>query len=235
MSRFKSLSLFFPVYNEVAVLEATVSGAVAALKHQGIADFEIIIVDDGSRDGSAVLADQLAAAHPEVHVIHHATNGGYGAALKSGFAAASKAWVMFTDGDGQFDIADLARFETYVPDYDVMLGYRIDRQDHVGRKVNARAWSQLVRLILGIKVRDLDCAFKVISREALDRVLPLEASGAAISAELLLKLKRAGYRFVQVGVHHYPRLAGASTGARPSVIAKALRELVTLRRQYRVK
>ncbi|MBW4061412.1 glycosyltransferase family 2 protein [Candidatus Saccharibacteria bacterium] len=230
MSLFTSLSLFFPVYNEVAVLEDTIRRANRSLLGLKVADFELIIIDDGSTDGSGALADKLAAELPVVRVVHHAANGGYGAALQTGFGAATKEWVMYTDSDGQFDVADLANFERYVGSYDVMLGYRLQRQDHVGRIVNAKAWSALVHLLIGVKVRDLDCAFKVIRRSALVRVLPLEASGAVISAELLLKLKRAGYKFVQVGVHHYPRVAGEPSGAKPSVILKALKELAALRR-----
>ena len=213
------------------MLESTVRRASEALTKLGVTDFELIVIDDGSTDGTGALADRLTGVIPRLTVHHHAINQGYGAALRTGFAVASKDYVMYTDGDGQFDLADLSRFEPFIGSSEVMLGYRLHRKDHAGRKLNAGLWTLVVRLVLGLSVRDLDCAFKVIKRSALDQALPLESSGAVISAELLLKLKRAGYRFRQIGVHHYPRLAGQPTGAKMSVILRACQELVTLRRR----
>ncbi|HSX01579.1 MAG TPA: glycosyltransferase family 2 protein [Candidatus Saccharimonas sp.] len=231
MSKISSLSLFFPMYNEAAAIGGTVERARAALDEMGIGDYEIILVDDGSRDGTGDLADSLAARLPKLKVVHHPKNLGYGAALSSGFAAATKDWVMYTDGDGQFDVSDLAKFLQYTDDYEVLLGYRLERQDHGGRKLNAALWAWLVWLLVGLRVRDLDCGFKLMRRRVLERVLPLEAGGAVISAELLLKLKRLGYEFKQIGVNHFARTGGKSTGANLGVVARAARELWQLRQR----
>jgi glycosyltransferase involved in cell wall biosynthesis len=229
MTQLTSLSLFFPVYNEVALLEQTVTDAAKAIAHIGISDFEIILVDDGSTDGSAALADRLASEVTGVRVVHHAVNGGYGAALKTGFMSAKKDWVLFTDSDGQFNIEDLARFLPSTENYDVVLGFREHRADHFIRTLNAKLWALAVRGVLNVGVKDLDCAFKLIRRSALNDILPLESDGAVISAELLCKLKRADHPFAQVGVRHFERTAGEATGASLKVIAKAFIELVKLR------
>ncbi len=204
-----------------------------ALNDLHIEDYEIIIVDDGSRDDSGSLADELAAASPRVRVVHHPQNRGYGEALKSGFAAATKDWVMYTDGDGQFNVADLQQFLPYVENYDALLGYRLQRQDHWGRKLNAMLWSLAVRMLIGVKARDIDCGFKVLRRETLAKVLPLQASGAVISAELIAKLQRSGARIQEIGVAHYARHGGQPTGANLRVIARALKELWRLSRRLR--
>ncbi|SDJ05643.1 Glycosyl transferase family 2 [Frankineae bacterium MT45] len=229
MSQLTSLSLFFPVYNEVALLEQTTTDAAKAIAQIGISDFEIILVDDGSSDGSSELADRLADEVAGVRVVHHTVNGGYGAALRTGFTSATKEWVLFTDSDGQFDVGDLARFLPSTDKFDVVLGFREGRKDHFGRKVNAKLWALVVRMVLNVGVKDLDCAFKLIRNSALQDIMPLESDGAVISAELLCKLKRADHPFAQVGVQHFERTAGEATGASLKVIAKAFVELVALR------
>ena len=231
MSRFNSLSLFLPVFNEAGVLETTVGDGLRDLDRLGITDYEIIIVDDGSHDQSGHIADQLAARDPHVRVVHHPQNRGYGAALVSGFGAAQYDWVTYNDGDGQFDLGNLDRFFEPSTRVDVVLGYRRHRNDHIGRKVNAWLWTRLVWGILGLKVRDLDCAFKLFRTERVRNLGTLEARGAVISAELLLKLKMQGCKWEEVPVEHYARLGGEPTGARLSVIWRAIQELVRLRRK----
>ena len=229
MNTISSLSLFFPVYNEIAVLETTVSEAHQVLVRLGIGDFEIIIIDDGSTDGSGALADGLAARLDHVRVVHHSRNLGYGAALSSGFSAATREWVMYTDSDGQFKLNDLKRLLPYTAQYDVILGYRDNRQDHIGRVINAWVWTMLVWVVMGLRVRDLDCGFKLFRRQVLHEVLPLSSRGAVISAELLAKLQRQNHRYVQVRVRHYPRRFGQPSGASVRVIWRALGELRHLR------
>jgi glycosyltransferase involved in cell wall biosynthesis len=225
------LSFFFPAHDEEANLEPLVEEALASLPPLARA-FEIIIVDDGSRDETPVIADRLAAAHPDVvRVVHHSTNLGYGAALRSGFRAARHDLVAFTDGDRQFRVADLGRLIARLdePDGpDVVVGYRIRRADPLVRTLYARAYRLANRTFFGLRVRDVDCACKVFRRAALDD-LRVESGGAFFSAELLIKLRARGRAIAEVGVPHHPRTAGSATGARPAVVLRAVRDFWRLR------
>lgn len=227
----EGISIFFPCHNEAANLEALVSDALAAAP--GLArTFELIVVDDGSRDATPEIAARLAAADPQhIRVIRHAENRGYGGALRSGFAAARYPWVAFTDGDCQFRVADLRQLVDVViarPDTDVVLGYRLRRADPVVRRLYAAAYRLANRLWFGLRVRDVDCAMKLFRTRVLHD-LRISSSGAFFSAELLIKLRARGVTFAEVGVPHHPRTAGSPTGARPSVIARAIRDFWTLR------
>jgi glycosyltransferase involved in cell wall biosynthesis len=208
-----------------------VARATAVLQRLEIPRYEIIIVNDGSTDESGRIADELAAKDPHIKVVHHPENQGYGAALVSGFTAARYEWVTFNDGDGQFDLGNLERFFEPSGRVDAVLGYRRVRNDHAGRKLNAWLWGGLVRGILGLKVRDLDCGFKLFRTEQVRRLGTLEARGAVISAELLMKLKMQGCTWEEVPVEHYPRLGGVPSGARLRVILRAVWELLRLRRK----
>ncbi|HEX7398552.1 MAG TPA: glycosyltransferase family 2 protein [Candidatus Limnocylindrales bacterium] len=230
-ARVPALSYFFPAHNEEANLEGLVEEALAALP--ALADrFEIIVVDDGSKDRTPQIADALAAASPDlVRAVHHPTNLGYGAALRSGFRAARMDLVAFTDGDRQFRVADLGRLTARLagPDApDAVVGYRIRRADPVIRTVYARLYRLAYRSLFGLRVRDVDCACKLFRRDALGRVR-VESGGAFFSAELLIKVRAAGGNVVEVGVDHYPRTAGSQTGARPSVIWRAVTDFWGLR------
>jgi glycosyltransferase involved in cell wall biosynthesis len=230
-ARVPALTYFFPAHNEEANLEALVAEALEALP--ALAEqFEIIAVDDGSRDGTPAIADRLAAAHPGVvRVVHHPTNLGYGAALRSGFGAARLDLVCFTDGDRQFRVADLGRLTARIqePDApDVVVGYRIRRADPPIRTIYARLYKLANRVFFGVRVRDIDCACKLFRRRALGGIR-VESGGAFFSAELLIKLAAAGRTLVEVGVPHYPRTAGSATGARVSVIWRAVKDFWGLR------
>jgi glycosyltransferase involved in cell wall biosynthesis len=218
-----SLSVVLPAHNEEEAIATTVHEVIDTLA-AWMLDFEVIVVDDGSRDRTGEILDAVAAVHPCLKVIHHAVNQGYGAALVSGFEAAARDLVFFMDSDGQFDIHDLKRFFPLIKEYDAVLGYRIDRQDTWMRKVNAWGWKVLVGMVFGIHVRDVDCAFKLYPANFF-RGYPLETRGAMINTEILYKFTRAGYTYTQVGVHHLPRRGGRATGAKPSVIIRAFREL----------
>ena len=224
--RVARLSYFFPAHNEEANLEGLVAEALATLPDLA-ETFEIIAVDDGSRDATPAIADRLAAEHKDVvRVVHHPTNLGYGAALRSGFGAARHELVAFTDGDRQFQVADLGRLTARLqaPDApDVVVGYRIKRADPLVRTLYARAYRLANRIFFGLTVTDVDCACKLFRREALDG-LRVESEGAFFSAELLIKLRAAGRTVVEVGVPHYPRTAGSATGAKPSVVFRAVRD-----------
>jgi glycosyltransferase involved in cell wall biosynthesis len=229
--RVTRLSYFFPAHDEEANLEALVREALEALP--ALADtFEIIAVDDGSKDRTGEIADGLAAEHPGVvRVVHHPVNRGYGAALRSGFEASRYELLAFTDGDRQFRVADLGRLTARLAEPDrpgVVVGYRIRRADPPIRIVYARTYKLANRLLFGLRVRDVDCACKLFRREALEGVR-VGSGGAFFSAELLIRIGQAGRSVVEVGVPHYPRTAGSPTGAKPSVIWRAVKDFWSLR------
>jgi glycosyltransferase involved in cell wall biosynthesis len=229
--RLPRLSYFFPAHNEEANLEALVAEALATLPTLA-EQFEVVIVDDGSRDATGRIADELTAANPGVvRAVHHATNQGYGAALRSGFRAAAFEHVGFTDGDRQFKVADLGRLiDRMAADDrpDAVVGYRIKRADPLVRTIYARLYRVANRIFFGLKVRDVDCACKLFRRSALEGIA-VESGGAFFSAELLIKLEVAGRSIAEVGVPHYRRTAGSPTGARPSVVLRAVRDFWLLR------
>jgi glycosyltransferase involved in cell wall biosynthesis len=229
--RVPRLSYFFPAHNEEENIAGLVEDALDSLP--AIAEtFEIIAVNDGSRDRTQELADELTARHPDVvRAVHHKTNLGYGAALRSGFGAARYELVAFTDGDRQFRVEDVGRLTERLnagDAPDVVAGYRIRRADPILRTVYARAYRLANRLFFGLRVTDVDCACKLFRTERLDGIR-VESEGAFFSAELLIKLQAAGRSVVEVGVPHYPRLAGSPTGAKPQVILRAIRDFWRLR------
>jgi len=226
-----SISVFFPCYNEQDNVARTVEEALAVLKKLD-ADFEVIIVDDGSSDATGQIADQIASRNDRVKAVHHPTNLGYGAALKSGFNAVTKELVFYTDGDGQFDINEMPPLLPLIEQYDIVSCYRVNRQDNIMRKINGWAWTKLTCLLFGMKIRDVDCAFKLYKREIFDNI-KLLSTGALIDTEILARATRKGYCLTQKGVHHYPRAAGAQTGANLRVILRAFKELFKLYRQIR--
>jgi glycosyltransferase involved in cell wall biosynthesis len=229
--RVARLSYFFPAHNEEANLAGLVEEALATLPSLA-ESFEIIAVDDGSRDRTAAIADELAAAHPDVvRAVHHPTNLGYGAALRSGLAAARYELVAFTDGDRQFQVRDIGRLTERLggaDNPDVVVGLRIKRADPPIRTIYARLYRLANRIFFGLTVTDVDCACKLFRREALAG-LRVESDGAFFSAELLIKLRAAGRSVVEVGVPHYPRTAGSPTGAKPSVVFRAVKDFWLLR------
>jgi glycosyltransferase involved in cell wall biosynthesis len=229
--RVDRLSVFFPAHDEEANLEPLVEEALGSLPRLA-RTYEIVVVDDGSRDGTGAIADRLAAAHPDVvRVVHHPTNLGYGSALRTGFRAARHDLIAFTDGDRQFRVADLGRLTARLaePDTpDAVVGYRIRRADPLLRTLYARAYWLANRTFFGLRVRDVDCACKLFRREAL-RDLRVESGGAFFSAELLIKLRARDRRIAEVGVPHHARTAGSATGARPAVVLRAVRDFWRLR------
>lgn len=230
--RLPGLSVFLPAHDEEANIVAATEGWLRLLPRLA-RRFELVIVDDGSRDRTAALAAALARRHPdEVRVVRHERNLGYGAALRTGFAAARFEYVFFTDADRQFEPADLATLLPRVDDADVVVGWRRRRADPLHRRLLSLGWNVLASRLVGVRVRDVNCAFKLFRRSALDG-LRLESSGAAASAELLAWLARRGHRVVQVPVGHHPRRAGRPSGCRPDVVARALADLVWLSRRAR--
>ncbi len=221
-----SLSLFFPCYNEEASVERVTLAALKAGRRIA-EDCEVIIVNDGSRDRTGEIADRLAAEHPEVRAVHNNPNLGYGGALQRGFREARKNWVFYTDGDGQFDFDEIDKLLPLLETHDIVSCYRMNRQDPFMRKANAWAWGRLVNLLFRFRLRDVDCAFKIYPRSLFDRIT-MRSTGALIDTEILAKAHYLGYRIAQIGVHHYPRTAGAQTGANFKVILRAFKELFKL-------
>ncbi len=225
-----SLSIFFPTYNEEANIRESVERTLEVARNSPyISQYEILIVNDGSTDRTAAVAGELADQYAGVRVINHEKNKGYGAALKSGIAAAKMDYVFFTDADLQFDIIELQNLLVHVSQYPVVIGYRAPRQDPFMRLLNARVWNLLNRILFGLKVRDIDCAFKIFKRTEIQN-LKLRSGGAMISAETLIRLSRKKVAIKEVPVSHLPRVAGSPTGAKPAVIARAFGEMVRLYR-----
>jgi glycosyltransferase involved in cell wall biosynthesis len=226
-----SLSLVLPAHNEAENIEIVVRQALKILP-SFTDDFEVIVVNDGSRDATGDIINRLAAEDDRVRAIHHPRNRGYGAALTSGFEASAGDYVMFMDSDRQFDIADLALLSPFVGRFDIVAGFRKERQDEFHRKLFAETFNLVVRVLFGVHMRDIDSAFKVFRGDML-RSLELTAPGALINTEIQAKLRRQGASLVQIGVNHYPRVAGSATGGSFRVIARAMKETIKLWWQMR--
>lgn len=221
-----SISVFFPCYNERENIEALTTKAIGVLEEMNT-DYEVIIVNDGSSDGTKEVIDALCEKFANVRAVHHETNKGYGAALQSGFRNARKELVFYTDGDGQFDIGELPKLMPVIEECDIVSCYRINRRDNLIRKINGFCWSTLGSVLFGLGIKDVDCAFKLYKRRIFDEI-EMHSTGALIDTEILARAKKKGYTIRQVGVMHYPRMAGTQTGANPAVILRAFLELFRL-------
>jgi glycosyltransferase involved in cell wall biosynthesis len=203
------LSIFFPAYNDSGTIASMVIRAVKAASEL-TADFEVIVVDDGSADGTAEIADELARTYPQVRAVHHPTNRDYGAALQTGFRTATKDLIFYTDGDAQYDPAELALlWARLTPDADMVNGYKISRADPLHRIVIGRAYHHIVSLLFGLQLRDVDCDFRLMRRSIFDRINLVKTSGI-ICVEMMKKVQDAGFRVVEEPVHHYHRAFGKS-------------------------
>ncbi len=224
--RVEGLSLFYPMYNEEGNIEEAAARALRILP--GLArSFEVILVDDGSRDQTGPIADRLAASDPRIRVVHHPRNLGYGAALRSGIRGAREPWIFYTDGDNQFDLGELPQFLALRDRFDLVIGYRRVRSDPFIRRLNAGVYNLAVGLLMGVWVRDVDCAFKLF-RGSIFEGMELWSNGATIDLEILARARRRGARVHELPVSHYPRLHGRQTGANWRVILRAFRELFRL-------
>lgn len=230
--KFSELSVFFPTFNEEGNIANVVSDAKKVLEKL-VERWEIIIVNDGSRDNTLEVAKKLVKEDKRVRLVDHKVNRGYGGALKSGFENAKYPWVAFSDSDGQFDFSEISKFIAVADTADVICGYRIKRADSMARKIFTFGWKTLAFILLGLDVKDYSCGFKMIKREVYDAVLPLVGEEKVTQIELLVKAKRKGYNFVEVGVHHFPRASGQQTGAKLAVVFKSLGDLFNLWTQLR--
>lgn len=224
-----SLSVFFPAYNEEKNITQTVEKAKKVLENLKIKKWEILVVNDGSRDKTGEIVESLTKKDYHIHLITHNPNQGYGEALKTGFYNAKYSWIAFTDSDGQFDFSEISKFLEKTDEADIVAGYRINRQDSLMRKINGWGWTNLSNILLGIKVRDVDCGFKLVKKEVIEKIPKLKSTrGGMISPELLAKAGKKGFKIVEVGVHHYPRKEGKQTGANFKVIITSFANLFSL-------
>lgn len=227
-----SLSLVLPAFNEAGNLPEGLELARAVFggdpaSGRPALDWEVVVVDDGSTDRTAAIVAAVSAEEPRVRLVRHTVNRGYGAALRSGFEAATKRWVMFTDADLQFDLAEVERLLAHGAHFDIVSGYRAQRRDPWNRRANAWAWGRLVNSVFDLGVRDVNCAFKLFRREVLDG-LRIRSDGAFVNTELLARARAAGFRIKEVPVSHFPRRTGVQTGAHPKVVIRAFGELARL-------
>lgn len=223
-----SMSVFFPAFNEEANIVSTVQKAVGVLKNLKIKNWEIIIINDGSRDKTEEKAERLAKENNNIEVINQ-PNGGYGMALRSGYYHAKYQHIVYTDSDGQFDFSEVTKFIDKIDEADLVIGYRIKRNDPFIRLVFAKGWAISLFIFFGFWLKDVDCGFKMINKKVLEKIPPLESTrGGMINAELVIKAKNAGFKVVQIGVNHYPRTAGKPTGASFKVIIKSFHDLLIL-------
>ncbi|HVA96226.1 MAG TPA: glycosyltransferase family 2 protein [Candidatus Acidoferrales bacterium] len=225
MAKLKELSIFFPFWNEEENIEKVVENA------KGIAEdvaqkWEIIMVDDGSNDNTLQIAEQLAANDKRLRVVTHQPNRGYGAALAAGFANAQYEYIVFTDGDMQFDFSEITKFIDKIHKADIVIGYREKRRDTMLFKrlllmYLLKVWD---RMLFRFSYKDIDCAFKMFHKEAVEQLMPLRSEGAMVSTEILAKATIKKMKIIEVGVTHYPRVEGHQSGANVPVVIRAILE-----------
>jgi len=222
-----SIAAAMPAYNEeanVAPMVETLDPVLASITD----DYEIVIVDDGSKDRTAERVLEIQKRYPKVRLVRHPVNQGFGAAVHTAFTSAAKEWVFYTDSDRQFKVDEIHRMLPLTDKADIIAGYRAPRADPFLRKVFAFGWFSLCTILFGYTARDIDCAFKLFKCDILNHIR-VDSRGATFSIEFLARAKRAGYRIAEVPVSHLPRLAGSPTGAKISVITRAFRELFKFR------
>ena len=221
-----SLTLFFPCYNESENVEEMIRQAVQVGEEYGV-DYEVLVIDDGSRDDSAEKVRKWTAKNPRVRLVQHEVNRGYGAALRTGLSSATKDLVFLTDGDNQFQLSDIEKLFSKIDGCDVVTGFRIGRQDNPYRRLQGSMWTQLNKILFRLPVRDVDCAFKLFRRKCLQE-LELESNQLLIHGEILARLRKRGCKIEEIGVPHYPRRAGQANATHPIRILKTFGELFKL-------
>ena len=226
-----SLSIFFPCYNEAENVGTLIEESVETAEGYGV-DYEIVVVDDGSRDRTAEVVEEWREKNSRVRLVRHSENRGYGAAVRSGFENVTKDLVFMTDGDRQFRVAEIEKLFSKIDSCDVVTGYRLGRRDKGYRRLNGRLWTALTKFLFGLPVRDVDCAFKLVRRRALEN-LKLQSNQLLIHAEFLARLKKKGCKIEEIGIPHYPRTAGKATATHPIRILKTFGELFGLFLQIR--
>lgn len=226
-----SLSIFFPCYNEALNVGTMIDQSVQVGNEYGI-DYEVVVVDDGSSDNSSEIVQQYSKKNPRVRLVQHSKNMGYGAALRTGLKSVTKDLVFLTDGDNQFRLFEIDKLFSKIDSCDVVVGYRVNRQDKAHRRLNGFLWTQLTKLLFGLPVRDVDCAFKLFRKRALEG-LELRSDHLLIHAEILARIQKKGFKIQEIGVTHYPRDAGKATATGIGRIFKTFGELFKLYWQIR--
>lgn len=217
------LSIFFPFWNEEKNVERVVESAMSVAK--SVAEkWEIIMVDDGSTDKTLEVMEKLAKMHKTLRIISHQPNRGYGAALKEGFQNAKYDVIVFTDGDGQFDLSEVVRLIEGIDEADIVIGFRKKRFDNPYRHILMNLLKIWDFIFFGFYFRDIDCGFKMFKRKALDRIMPFLSEGAMITTEILARAKRARLKIIEVEVSHHPRIYGDQSGGNMRVILRAILE-----------
>jgi glycosyltransferase involved in cell wall biosynthesis len=220
------LSVFFPAYNDSGTIASMVIRTVQTASKL-TPDFEVIVVDDGSADGTADIADELARTYPQVRAVHHPINRDYGAALQTGFRSATKELIFYTDGDAQYDPTELTLLWEQIGDADLVNGYKISRADPVHRIFIGRMYHHVVSLMFGLKLRDVDCDFRLMRRTIFERI-NLEKTSGIICVEMMKKIQDAGFRIAEVPVHHFHRAYGTSQFFNFRRLARVARDLILL-------
>lgn len=216
------LSLFLPAYNEEENIKNTVSDALKVLKKVAT-KYEVLVINDGSKDKTGEIVKEMMKSNKHIRMITNSPNRGYGGAFKSGLYGSKYDLVSFIDSDGQFDYSEITKLIPHIRSYDLVIGYRMDRKDPIHRSINAFIWKVWMWMLFGLWVKDIDCAFKLIKKSVIEDV-ELVTESALTSAEFLIKTEMKGYKWKQVGVHHYPRKAGQQTGANLKVVIRAFRQ-----------
>lgn len=227
MNKLSELSIFFPFWNEEKNIRQVIERAVP-VADKIAKDWEIIVINDGSSDNTLKIANELSKKDKRIKVISHYPNRGYGSSLKEGFTNASYEYVVFTDGDGQFDFSEVDRFIDKLPESDLVIGYRQERRDNLVRHVLMNLLKIWDYIFFGINYKDIDCGFKMFKKSAIEELMPLRSEGAMITTEILAKAKKKRLKVAQVGVSHYPRQYGAQSGANLWVISRAILESLIL-------
>ncbi len=225
--KLSSISVFFPCYNDEGTIGSTVLKSFDVLRNI-TDDFEVIVVDDGSKDNSLKVLQELQKLYRNLRIVRHDKNMGYGSALRDGFSSAVKDFIFYTDGDGQYDVYELIDLVSYMTDdVDIVNGYKIKRSDPMHRKIIGRLYHNVMKALFDIRIRDVDCDFRLFRRTVFDKIC-LESNDGGICVELVKKCHDANLKFVEVPVHHYHRLSGTSQFFRPSRIYRSLKSVTAL-------
>jgi glycosyltransferase involved in cell wall biosynthesis len=227
MTKINSLSIFLPAFNEEKNI-IIVLDQILKLAPKISSEYEVIVINDGSLDQTAKNVEEIIRKNKKVRLINHKKNLGYGAALKTGFYSSKMHFITYMDSDGQFDFSEIDKLIPHLESAEVVVGYRIKRADKKLRILIGHLWTFLMGVLLGVKLKDIDCGFKIIKREVIDNISPLESNGATISAELLAKAKRKGYKIKEVGLVHKARKFGTATGGNPTHIFRAFYDLALI-------
>jgi len=235
MSTIKEISVFLPTFNEEGSIEGVVLGVKKVLE-KTIEKWEIIVVNDGSVDGTRGIVEKLSGEDARIRVISHEVNSGYGVSLQTGFYNAKYNWISFIDSDGQFDFGEIDKFieKQRQTNADLVIGYYKKRKVSFTKILTSKVWEAFIYILFGLKVHDIDCGFKLISKGVIEKIPHLESErGAFISSELLIKAKKKSFKFAEVPVTHYPRLKGKGTGRKLNVIIKSFLDLFRLWKKLR--